>query len=136
MEKISDRIARLIELSGMSKTAFGEKIHVSQSFVSQLCSGVSQPSDRTILDICREFDTSELWLRTGEGEMYVTRSVDEEITDYVSSILGRDDMELQRKIISLMAKLPPEAWGVIVAKAQEVFFSGEEGEKKEEEQTL
>lgn len=135
MDKISDRIARLIEFSGLSKTAFGERIHVSQSFVSQLCSGASNPSDRTILDICREFDVNETWLRTGEGEMIVARSVDDEIADYVSLILGRRDMGLQRKIISLMSKIPPETWGVIVAKAQEVFSSGDEGKKKEEEQT-
>lgn len=36
-----------------------------------MCKGVSNPSDRTISDICRLFNVSELWLREGQGEMFL-----------------------------------------------------------------
>lgn len=135
MKTISERIDFILNSAGVKKTDAARRLSLSNAFISELCSGKKAPSDRTISDICREFDVNETWLRTGEGEMIVARSVDDEIADYVSLILGRRDMDLQRKIISLMSKIPPETWGVIVAKAQEVFSSGDEGKKKEEEQT-
>ena len=69
METINQRIDFLIKELGFTKTKFAESLHVSSQFVSSLCSGAKQPSDRTIADICREYGVSETWLRTGEGEM-------------------------------------------------------------------
>jgi len=67
---VHTRIAAVISHSGLSKTAFGQRINISQSMVSLLASGKATPSDRTIAGICREFGVSETWLRTGEGEMF------------------------------------------------------------------
>ena len=53
MEAINDRIAWCVKDSKLTKTAFAEKINVSQSFISRLVSGEKVPSDRTIADICR-----------------------------------------------------------------------------------
>ena len=52
METINDRISWCISDSGLTKTAFAEKLNVSQPFISKLASGASIPSDRTIADIC------------------------------------------------------------------------------------
>ena len=52
MEAINDRIAWCVKDSKLTKTAFAEKINVSQSFISRLVSGEKVPSDRTIADIC------------------------------------------------------------------------------------
>ena len=80
MSEINSRISAVIRASGLTKTAFGERLNVSQSHVSRLANGETAPSDRTIVDICREFGVSEHWLRTGEGEMFVRLSREEEIT--------------------------------------------------------
>lgn len=76
---INERIAMCIEKSGLTKTAFAERINLSQPHVSKLANGTSAPSDRTIADICREFGISETWLRTGEGAMIVPTDRDAEI---------------------------------------------------------
>ena len=60
---INERIAICIEKSGLTKTAFAERINLSQPHISKLANGTSAPSDRTIADICREFGISErCWL--------------------------------------------------------------------------
>ena len=70
MSEINERISAVIQASGLTKTAFAERLKVSQQHVSRLAKdGV--PSDRTITDICREFGVSESWLRSGEGEMFL-----------------------------------------------------------------
>ena len=48
MKEMNERISTIIEASGIKKTVFADRLNVSQAFVSQLCSGVKQPSDRTI----------------------------------------------------------------------------------------
>lgn len=98
MEPIHDRIAWCVKDSKLTKTAFAEKINVGQSFISQLCSGSKMPSDRTIADICREFNISELWLRTGEGEPHIERDEDEEFLEVMEQINMSDD-DLIKRII-------------------------------------
>jgi transcriptional regulator with XRE-family HTH domain len=110
MDTISARIAAVIKASGLTKTAFAERLNVSQSFVSRLAVGASVPSDRTILDICREFNVSERWLRTGEGEMFVQLSREEEITRFAMEIIRDPASEFQRQLIATMARLEPAQW--------------------------
>lgn len=98
METINDRIAWCVKDSKLTKTAFSEKLNVSQAFISQLCSGAKMPSDRTIADICRELNISELWLRTGEGEPHIQRDEDEEFLEVMEQIHMSDD-ELIKRII-------------------------------------
>lgn len=110
MSEINTRIAAVIQASGLTKTAFAERLNVSQSFISRLAIGASVPSDRTIVDICREFGVSEHWLRTGEGEMFVRLSREEEITKFAMSIVRNPDSEFQRQLLATMAKLEPAQW--------------------------
>ena len=98
MERISDRIAWCIKDSGLTKTAFAERINVSQSFVSRLVLGEKVPSDRTIADICREFHISEVWLRTGEGQPKLELDEDAEFARVCEEINLSDD-DLIKRII-------------------------------------
>lgn len=110
MSDICTRIADIIRESGLSKTAFSRRVGLSQPFVSQLANGAAVPSDRTILDICREFNVSERWLRTGEGEMFVRLSREEEITKFAMEVIRDPASEFQRQLISTMARLEPAQW--------------------------
>lgn len=86
IEPINLRIKILLDTLKIKKTTFADKINVSQAFVSQLCSGASQPSDRTLADICREFNVSETWLRTGEGEMFIQLNEDQELLEVLADL--------------------------------------------------
>lgn len=128
MSDISSRISTVIKSSGLTKTAFSKKIGLSQPFVSQLASGDASPSDRTIVDICREFGVSEHWLRTGDGEMFVRLSREEEITKFAMSIVRNPDSEFQRRFVSVLAQLTPEQWQLMEQMAHQLI---DEGNKKE-----
>ena len=58
---MQERIALLIEESGMTKTAFAQKLNITQPYVSKLLK-TGSPSDRLIEDICEKFEISEEWL--------------------------------------------------------------------------
>lgn len=109
MSEINTRIAAVIQASGLTKTAFAERVKVSQQHISRLAKD-GTPSDRTILDICREFNVSERWLRTGEGEMFVRLSREEEITKFAMEIIRDPDSEFQRQLLTTMARLEPAQW--------------------------
>ena len=98
MESINNRIAWCVKNSGLTKTDFAARINISQSFISRLVSGEKLPSDRTIADICREFNISEVWLRTGEGEPHMERDKDEEFLEIMEKINISDD-DLIKRII-------------------------------------
>ena len=91
---MKDRIALVIVESKLTKTKFAEALNVSPAFVSQMCSGASKPSDRTISDICRIFDIQEDWLRHGLEPMRAAKSKEEEIAELVGSALsGSNDFK-------------------------------------------
>lgn len=113
METVNERIAFLIKDLGIKRSAFAERLHVSGAFITGLCSGIRNPSDRTISDICREFGVSLAWLQDGVGEMYVQRSANEELGLLVADIMSDADDSFRKRFISLLMALPPEKWAVI-----------------------
>lgn len=108
METTNQRIAMIVKQSGLNKTAFSEKINVSPSMVSLICSGKTGVSDRTISDICRVFGVSEDWLRTGEGEMRLNLDRKEELTAIFAQIAASDDAKA--RLVKAFAMLPDEAY--------------------------
>lgn len=126
---MADRISAIIKEKGLTKSAFAKKINVSQPFVTQLTSGDSSPSDRTIFDICREFDVNEEWLRTGEGEMFVSISRDEEIEEFVGRLLHDEPDSFRKRLVSVLAKLTEDEWAILEEKARWLVNGNSEDEK-------
>lgn len=112
MSDLSQRISKVIDTIGIKKTIFAEKLNVSQAFVSQMCSGASQPSDRTIADICRTFDVNEDWLRTGEGEMFVQKSRDEQLAAFFGDVLSGEP-DFRRRFIAVLSRLNEDEWKLL-----------------------
>lgn len=113
MNTINDRIAFLVSDLCISKTKFAERLNISPSFVTRICAGDKTPSDRTISDICREFNVSLAWLEDGVGEMYVQRSANEELALLVTDIMSDADDSFRKRFLSLLMALPPEKWSEI-----------------------
>ena len=119
MSELSDRIRLLISELGLKKTAFAERLHVSQAFVSQLCSGASQPSDRTIADICREFNVSECWLRTGEGEMFQPKSRNQQIFEFAATVAEAPPDDFRAQLLAVLCRLSADQWAVLADVARQ-----------------
>ena len=107
---INDRISECIKATGLTKTAFAERINLSQPHISKIASGSSTPSDRTIADICREFNVSETWLRTGEGNMFVPLNRDVQLAEFFGDVLHGETPDFRRRFLSALSKLEPDEW--------------------------
>lgn len=117
MGELNERISLLIDTLGMRKTAFADRLNVSQAFISQICSGAKQPSDRTIADICREFRVNYLWLTEGKGDMF--NSTPESVVDELAEDYKLDDID--KKIIEKYLELSEEQRAVIKGYLKSVF---------------
>lgn len=117
MNELNERISHIIESLGMKKTAFAERLNVSQAFVSQLCSGVKQPSERTLMDICREFRVNYLWLKEGKGDMFT--STPQSVVDELAEDYHLDDVD--KKIIEKYLELDDEQRRVLKEYFKKVF---------------
>lgn len=87
---MNTRIKLVRKNAGLTLEKFGERIGITASSCSTMENGKSNPSDQTIRSICREFNVSEYWLRTGEGEMYNAVDEDEEISNIMTAISAND----------------------------------------------
>lgn len=121
MNTIGERLSALIKELGLTKTKFAEAIHVGQPFISNICSGIKEPSDRTISDICREFRVSEAWLRYGEGEMLIKGNRNEEIQATISEILADEDDAFRKRLIAALCALDVDEWKVLEKISQKVL---------------
>ena len=110
METINKQIAALIHAKGMNKSQFAESINVSPQFISAVCAGTKQPSDRTIADICRVYNVNEDWLRDGKGEPFMQLSREETIAEYVGMITGGNITDIEESIIKFMSETPVDEW--------------------------
>lgn len=107
--EFKDRLAQVISESGCNKTKFAERLNISQAFLSQMCSGIRSPSDRTISDICKEFSVNEVWIRTGEGEPFQEETRQEQIMRFATQTVKGSD-EFRKAFVSMLAKMDADDW--------------------------
>lgn len=103
---IGERIRRIRKDNSLTMEKFGARIGIKQNSLSLLESGRNNPSDQTILSICREFHVDPDWLRTGEGEPYRTRSKEQELAALFADVTWEDS--LVTRLVSALARLTPE----------------------------
>jgi transcriptional regulator with XRE-family HTH domain len=82
--KVGDRIRELRKALGLTQEEFASRLHISKGFLSNLEKGVRRPSDQLLRLIAYEFSSSENWLKTGEGTMFV--SPEETANDLVTRL--------------------------------------------------
>lgn len=117
---MNERILAIRKKLGLTQKEFGMHIGgLSQNYIWMIEKGDRVPSDRTISDICREFNVSEAWLRTGEGEMFQPKSRNEELFEFAAKVAEGDPGSIQAQLLSVMSRLTDEQWEVLAQVAHE-----------------
>lgn len=88
---MKNRIKKIRKQAGLNQTDFGMSVGVKQSSITGYETGVRQPVDAVIKLICNEYHINEHWLRTGEGEMYLPKTKEEEIAELVKKLFEDPD---------------------------------------------
>lgn len=117
---IGERVKELRKQINLTQQAFADRLNLKRNTVGSYEVNVVEPSDRTISDICREFNVNETWLRTGEGEMFnqITRS--EKITAFLTDITAEEGDDFKRRFVEMLAELEPEDWKLLERMAEKL----------------
>lgn len=117
---IGERVKELRKQVNLTQQAFADRLNLKRNTVGSYEVNVVEPSDRTISDICREFNVNETWLRTGEGEMFnqITRS--EKITIFLTEITEDEGDDFKRRFVEMLAGLEPEDWKLLERMAEKL----------------
>lgn len=127
---IGERIKKVRKAIGLTQQDFADKIGIKRNSLANYEIGRNTPLDAILVSICREFDVNETWLRTGEGEMFIPQSRDEEIAAFVADVLKGESPDFRRRLIAVLARMTPDEWDLLERKARELM---EEAKKDETE---
>ena len=123
---LNERVKLLRKTLDLTMEKFGEKIGVKKSAISLIESGKNSLTEQMIKSICREFDVDEEWLRNGTGSMFIERTRDEEIANFIGTIQSVDDDSFMKKFISMLAKLDESEWKLLEKMALRLTKENEE----------
>ena len=111
------RLKKLRNELEMTQQEFADVLGTARGNISAYEVGKNAPSDAVISLICKtDFPkgrVNETWLRTGEGEMFIEASRDEQISAFVGGILKDEEDTFQKKFISMLAALDESDWEVL-----------------------
>lgn len=108
-----ERLKKLRKTLDLTQQALADQLGVKRNTVAQWELGINALTDQVIMSICREFNVNETWLRTGEGDMFIQLTRDEQIEQFVGELLKDEDDSFKRRIISGLAALDAAGWQVL-----------------------
>ena len=126
---MQNRIREVRKALHMTQADFGAKIGVRGNTVTGYENGQRVPSDAVIVSICREFHVDEHWLRTGDGEMFIQVSRDQEIMDFVADTMQDGKDNFRRRFLLALSRLPEERWADIEDFARQITAENKEADQ-------
>ena len=122
---VAERVksVRLAQSPKMSMEAFGARLGVTKSAISLIESGKNTLTDQMARLICREFGVSEVWLRTGVGEMRPGDNRAEEIARSVRDLFSDRPETIRTAVLTTLLRFDPEGpeWAVLEKILSEVM---------------
>lgn len=106
----NERLKKLRKTLDLTQQEFADKIGIKRNTMAQYEIGRNEPIDAVIISICREFNVSENWLRTGEGEMF--NSSDDEYIAMIDRIMAGEN-EFAKNIFKTFAMFDDADWNAL-----------------------
>lgn len=107
---IHERLKHLRNILNLTTRAFGANINMTGGAITNMEKGTRNITDRTIRDICREYNVNSDWLINGIEPIFEDMTSELDIDDDVKqlskqySMLSDDDQELVKQMINSLAK--------------------------------
>lgn len=95
---------------GKTQETFANYLGISKENIASYESGRRNPSDSFIKLVCEKCNVNENWLRTGNGEMFMPETKDEQISKMLANVMKSEDGNFKKKLISALAQLDKDGW--------------------------
>lgn len=100
---INQRIKQLRQSLGLSQARFAQAISISNGYIAGIELENRKTNDRIIKLICSAYGVSEIWLRAGEGSMFI--QVPNEKLNMVINLFNQLNPEFQNYVLQQLEKL-------------------------------
>lgn len=117
---MDERIKAIRKALGLTQQEFADRLGIQRSTIAQYETGRNNPIDAVVSLICREYNVDEVWLRTGEGEMFRPRTREDDIAAFFGQVLGGRCTDFQRRMVSVLSRLSAAEWELLEAKIKEL----------------
>ena len=127
MSTIEERIIEIRKNANLSQTEFAESLGVGRGGITNLERGLTELKPQFCSLICEKYHVNKTWLETGDGEMFRTPSVDEEIAEFVGTALNGNSDPFKRRVLLALSRMDEAGW----QKAKEFLLMLKEEEERE-----
>lgn len=110
---MNNRIKEVRKHNKLTQSEFANRLNVSQNYIYMIEKGDRQPSDRTISDICREFNVNEQWLRDGIGNAYIPLTKNQQILSFVNNVASLEDNNFKKRLVKALSEMSDEGWDAL-----------------------
>ena len=109
---MKERIKLLRRTLRLTQQEFADRIGIKRGALANYEVGRNEPIDAVVSLICREFQVSEPWLRTGEGEMFLPQTEDEALARFMGEVaLGEDSF--RRRFLLALSRMDDGEWAAL-----------------------
>ena len=112
---MNNRIREVREHFKLTQTEFGERLGVSRDVIGNIeYNRLKNPKQKEpiIKLICSTFGVNEIWLRSGEGDMFKAMTENEEIAAYAGDVLAAAPDDIRKRFLAAQDKWTPDMWDV------------------------
>lgn len=102
MTTLGERIKYVRTEHKETQEVFASKISIKRNTLAMIESQNKNTSDLVITAICREYHVNELWLRTGEGDMYKQLDRYQELSSFFGDLMMTEPDVRHRLIGAIM----------------------------------
>lgn len=101
----TDRVKAIRADVGLTQNDFAKSLGMTRdSYVNFEYDRIKNQNaiNPTIKAVCQKYKINENWLRTGEGEMYIAETREDEIQDIVAKILVSEDSDFRLNLTRIL----------------------------------
>lgn len=117
LSTVNERLKSLRISLGMNQKDFGERIEVAQTYLSQIEKGDRPVTDKISKIVCLQNwngkSVNEEWFLTGNGEMFVPKTKNEQINEMLIDVLKCEDSDFKKRLITALSKLDDTGWNAL-----------------------
>ena len=107
------RIKELRQSLKLTQKEFASKLCVTRSTVATWETVENVISNRSIINMCKEFNVNENWLRTGEGKMFKDLDRNEQIAKFIYNLQLSADDSFKKRLINALIELNEDQWELL-----------------------
>lgn len=110
---MDERLKQLRKELGLTQQEFSDKIGIKRNTFAQYENGRNEPIDAVVRLICSTYNVNEEWLRTGSGEMFVSKNTNMRVQAWIEKVLAGRPEDIRFRAVSLLADMPEEWWDIL-----------------------